>query len=70
MGCGNVAAGTAARAKGMKTLGLTGRSGGEMAREFDLVLRAGADSTEDVQDLHSVIYHAICGAVEYQLWGE
>ena len=63
-------AGIAARAKGMKTLGLTGRNGGEMAKEFDLVLRAEADSTEDVQDMHSSIYHAICAAIEYQFWGE
>lgn len=63
-------AGIAARAKCMKTVGLTGRGGGEMANEFDLVLRVGADSTEDIQSLHSVIYHAVCAAVEYQLWGE
>lgn len=63
-------AGAAARAKGMKTLGLVGRSGGGMAKEFDLVLCAGADSTEDIQDLHSSIYHAICAAIEYQFWGE
>lgn len=63
-------AGAVARAKGIKTLGLTGRNGGKMAKEFDLVLCAGADSTEDIQDLHSSIYHAICAAVEYQFWGE
>lgn len=63
-------AGVMARAKGMKTLGLTGRNGGEMAKEFGLVLCAGAESTEDVQDLHSSIYHAICAAIEYQFWGE
>lgn len=63
-------AGAVARAKGMKTLGLTGRNGGEMAKEFDLVLCAEADSPEDIQDLHSSIYHAICAAVEYQFWGE
>lgn len=63
-------AGAVARAKGMKTLGLTGRSGGEMANEFDFVLCAEADTTEDIQDIHSMIYHAICAAIEYQLWGE
>lgn len=63
-------AGAAAKARGMKTVGLTGRDGGWMGREFDLVLRAAADSTEDVQDLHSVMYHAICAAVEYQFWGD
>lgn len=63
-------AGITAKAIGMKTVGLTGRDGGWMRKEFDLVLRAAADSTEDVQDLHSVMYHAVCAAVEYQFWGD
>lgn len=63
-------AGTVAKAKGMKTLGLTGKTGGKMAQEFDLTLCVQADSTEDIQDLHSVLYHAICAALEYQFWGE
>ena len=63
-------AGAAARAKGMKTVALTGSCGGELAKEFDLVLCAGAESTEDIQDLHSMIYHVICAALEYQFWGE
>lgn len=63
-------AGTAAKAKGLKTLGLTGRSGGEMKREFDFVLCVDADTVEDIQDLHSTVYHTICAAVEYQFWGD
>lgn len=63
-------AGITAKAIGMKTVGLTGRDGGWMRKEFDLVLRAAAESTEDIQDLHSVMYHAICAAVEYQFWGD
>lgn len=63
-------AGTAARAKGMHTFGLSGRTGGRMKEEFDIVLHAQADSTEDIQDQHSTMYHAICAAVEYELWGE
>ena len=63
-------AGAVARAKGMKTIGLTGRNGGMMGQTFDLALCAQADSVEDVQDLHSAIYHAICAAIEYQFWGE
>lgn len=62
-------AGAVARAKGMKTLGLTGKTGGKMEQEFDMMLHAQADSTEDIQDQHSTIYHAICAAVEYQFWG-
>jgi len=63
-------AGTTARAMGIHTVGLTGRQGGKMAAEFDLTLCAAADAVEDIQDLHSVIYHAVCAAVEYQMWGE
>lgn len=63
-------AGLVAKAKGMHTIGLTGRNGGEMKKRFELILHAGADTTEDIQDIHSVIYHAICACVEYQLWGD
>ncbi len=62
-------AGAVAHTKGLTTIGLTGKDGGKMAEEFDLLLCADADSTEDVQDIHSMIYHAICAAVEYQFWG-
>lgn len=63
-------AGLVAKAMGMKTVGLTGKTGGKMGAQFDLVLRADADTTEDIQDLHSVIYHAVCACVEYQCWGD
>ena len=62
-------AGLVAKAKGIKTIGLTGRSGGKMEGLFDLMIHADSTATEDIQDLHSTIYHAICAAVEYQLWG-
>ena len=60
---------TAARAVGMNTVGLSGRTGGEMGKVFDIMLYAQADSTEDIQDQHSTMYHAICAAIEYELWG-
>jgi len=63
-------AGLVAKAKGMKTIGLTGKAGGKMKKSFDLVLCAEANITEDIQDIHSVIYHAICACVEYQCWGD
>ena len=63
-------AGLAAKAKGLWTLGLTGRTGGRMESVFDLVLHGAADTTEGVQDVHSVIYHTICACIEYQCWGE
>lgn len=63
-------AGLMAKAKGMKTVGLTGKNGGEMDKQFEIILHADASTTEDIQDIHSVIYHTICACVEYQRWGE
>ena len=56
--------------KGMKTIGLTGKNGGKMNHQFEIILHADADTTEDIQDIHSVIYHTICACVEYQCWGD
>ena len=63
-------AGQVAKAKGMKTIGLNGKTGGKMEEQFDLMLHVGSTVTEEIQDQHSIIYHAICAAVEYQCWGE
>lgn len=62
-------AGKTAKAKGLKTIAMTGKTGGRMLTEFDLTLCADASCTEDVQDMHSKLYHAICAAVEYEFWG-
>lgn len=63
-------AGAAAKAKGVKTLALTGRRGGKMKERFDLTLCAPAEITEDIQDIHSTLYHILCAALECQFWGE
>ena len=59
-----------AKIKGMKTIGLTEKTGDKMEERFDLILHADSTVTEDVQDQHSIIYHAICATVEYQCWGD
>ncbi len=59
-----------AKAMGMKTVGLTGRTGGKMRETFDLLLCAEADATEDIQDIHSTFYHILCAALENEFWGE
>lgn len=63
-------AGVVAKAVGMKTIGLTGKSGGKMAFGFDVVFHADSGCTEDIQDIHSVIYHALCAIVEAEIWSE
>ena len=61
----NVLAGLrAARELGMVTIGLTGRSGGELGELVDVCLRAPADSTARIQEAHIVIAHVICELVE------
>jgi len=58
----------AARVRGIVTVGFTGRSGGEMASRCDLCLRAPADSTPLIQQIHITAGHIICGLVEERLF--
>lgn len=53
-----------ARSIGMGTVALTGQDGGELARISDLAVRAPADQTDRVQELHLAIYHALCAELE------
>jgi D-sedoheptulose 7-phosphate isomerase len=53
-----------ARALDVKTLGLTGRSGGGMPPLCDGLLRVGLDSIPDIQERHLAIYHALCAHLE------
>ncbi len=57
-----------ARAMGCKTLGLTGKTGGEMANLLDIELRAPSDSTPIVQEYHLPIYHTICAVIEEEMF--
>jgi D-sedoheptulose 7-phosphate isomerase len=58
----------AARDLGLVTIGLTGRTGGEMAALCDLCLHAPSDSTPLVQQIHITAGHVICGLVEERLF--
>jgi D-sedoheptulose 7-phosphate isomerase len=58
----------AARHNGLVVIGLTGRSGGEMASRCDLCLHAPADSTPLVQQIHIMAGHISCGLVEARLF--
>jgi D-sedoheptulose 7-phosphate isomerase len=58
----------AAKALGLHTLGLTGRDGGAMSALCEVELRAPADKTPLIQELHLPIYHALCAALEEELF--
>ena len=59
-----------ARELGLRTIGLTGESGGAMVDHCDVVIRAPATETPRIQEVHVVTYHAICAELESRLFGE
>ncbi|WP_372619305.1 D-sedoheptulose 7-phosphate isomerase [Falsiroseomonas sp.] len=63
-----IAALEAARARGIATVGFTGRSGGAMAALCDHCVRVPSDSTPSIQEGHEVLGHAICAMVEAALF--
>ena len=59
-----------ARARGLKTIALTGEGGGHLGEWSDVLLAVPLASTARVQEVHLVTYHAICGALEAKLLRE
>lgn len=57
-----------ARERGLRTMGLTGRSGGALAELCDVLLAVPLDGTARIQEVHLVTYHAICAAIEERLF--
>lgn len=58
----------AAKHMGLRTLGLTGRNGGRMAALCDVEIRVPLDDTASIQEAHIAIYHALCAALEEELF--
>ncbi|MCE4565019.1 SIS domain-containing protein [Maribellus sp. CM-23] len=53
-----------AKAKGLKTIGLTGKLGGKLNENCDVVIHVNATETYQVQELHLPVYHALCQMLE------
>lgn len=58
-----------ARAKGLKTIGMTGQSGGKMKDLCDVLINVPETKTAYVQELHLPVYHALCRMVEKEIFG-
>lgn len=56
-----------ARSRGMKTIALTGRTGGRLAAISDVLLNVPCDDTPRIQECHTLIGHTLCEAVEAAL---
>ncbi|MDW2799695.1 SIS domain-containing protein [Clostridium boliviensis] len=54
----------AARAIGMKTIGLTGRDGGQLKETADTAIVVPEKETFKIQELHLPVYHALCLMLE------
>lgn len=53
-----------ARALGIRTIGVTGQSGGKMAAIADVTIRVPETHTAEIQERHLAIYHAVCAQLE------
>lgn len=61
----------AAKSKGMKVIGLTGRDGGKMADECHVEIRAPFSQYADrAQEIHIKVIHSLIDAIEFELFGE
>ena len=57
-----------AREMGLKTVGLTGMDGGELARVVDLAIIVDSQVTARIQEVHITIGHALCEMVDRMLF--
>jgi len=58
----------AAQGKGMKAIGLTGKTGGELAAICTLALIVESDSTQRIQETHITVGHILCELIEDTLY--
>lgn len=59
-----VAALLTGKALGLRTLALTGGDGGRLAEICELAIIAPASKTDEAQELHLPVYHALCAMLE------
>lgn len=54
---------------GLDTIGLSGKEGGELATLCSVCICVPSDSTPKIQEAHIAIIHALCRAIEQELFG-
>ncbi len=57
-----------AKVRGLKTIGMTGSSGGKMKEFCDILINVPETRTAYVQELHLPVYHALCLMVEHEMF--
>jgi len=56
-----------AKAMGIVTIGFSGRTGGDMAPVLDHALLVPSETTARIQEMHILLGHMLCGALEIEL---
>ncbi len=64
-----VLAAKVARVKGVRVIGLTGESGGELLDHCDTTIKAPSADTAEIQEYHLPIYHCLCSILEEAAFG-
>lgn len=59
-----------AKAKGLKTIALTGKSGGKIKDLADITIIVPSSETFMIQEYHLPVYHALCLEIEEHFWKE
>ena len=57
-----------ARALGLSTIGLTGRTGGKLKSLCDVCIRVPANDTTLIQECHLPIFHVLCAMLEEEFF--
>lgn len=63
----------AAQNGGIRTIAMSGKSGGELAStllENDIEIRVPSDVTARIQEVHGLIIHCFCDVIDHALFGE
>ncbi len=60
----------AAKQRGMRTIGLVGKGGGELAGLVDVAIVVPSDSTPRIQESHITVIHVFCELVDAELFAE
>ena len=58
-----------ARAKGIRVVGLTGESGGNLVADADVCVRVPANIVWEIQEYHLPVYHTLCLMLEDHFFG-
>jgi phosphoheptose isomerase len=59
----------AAKAFGLKSIGLTGRADSPLSELCDVTIRVPAEDTAEVQEYHTKVYHHLCAVLETEFFG-